>query len=372
MKSACPAAWLALEDGTIFEGKSFGAPGLSVGEAVFNTAMCGYQEVLTDPSYHRQIVTMTYPQIGNYGINDDDSESARVQVAGFVVREACRHPSNFTSSMSIEEFLRKKGIVAIEGIDTRALTRRIRTRGAMKAFIYSEDSFTGDPVEKARTWQGFESYDAVNAVTCRESYRWNSNVDSTSPDGDKAIPRVVAMDFGAKFNILRLLHSQGFEVIVVPANATAEMVMSHKPDGLFLSNGPGDPAAADYAVETIRALLGKLPMFGICLGHQLLCLALGGSSYKLKFGHRGANHPVKNLKTGKIEITSQNHGYCIDADSLTAKGIEMSHINLNDRTCEGIIGEKQKVMSVQYHPESAPGPHDSRYLFRQFQHMVTG
>lgn len=370
MKSKCPGAWLALEDGTIFKGASFGAPGESVGEVVFNTAMCGYQEILTDPSYHRQIVTMTYPQIGNYGINDTDRESERIQVAGFVVREACRHPSNFTSSMSIEQYLRKNGIVAVEGIDTRALTRHIRARGAMKAAIYSEESSTGDPVEKARIWQGFDGYDAVSRVTCGKAYWWDSAGVSDGPAGQRDRPRVVAMDFGIKYNILRLLHSQGFDVTVVPADTPAETVLSYKPDGLFLSNGPGDPAAVGYAVDTIRALVGKLPIFGICLGHQLLCLALGGTSYKLKFGHRGANHPVKDLRSDRIEITSQNHGYCIDIDSLAGKGIEMTHLNLNDHTCEGIVCEKDRVMSVQYHPESAPGPHDSRYLFRQFRDMI--
>ncbi|MBD3165249.1 glutamine-hydrolyzing carbamoyl-phosphate synthase small subunit, partial [bacterium] len=352
MKRKRPGAWLALEDGTLFKGASFGAAGESVGEVVFNTAMCGYQEVLTDPSYHRQIVTMTYPQIGNYGINDTDRESERIQVAGFVVREVCRHPSNFTSSMSVEQYLRENGVVAVEGIDTRALTRHIRARGAMKAVVYSEEACTGDLVEKARSWQGFDGYDAVSRVTCGNAYRWDGRGVSTQLGRDADRPHVVAMDFGVKFNILRLLHVEGFDVTVVPANAPAETILSYKPDGLFLSNGPGDPAAVGYAVDTIRALRGKLPIFGICLGHQLLCLALGGASYKLKFGHRGANHPVKDLRSDRIEITSQNHGYCIDIDSLTGKGIEMTHLNLNDHTCEGVVSEKEMVMSVQYHPES--------------------
>ncbi len=370
MKSKYPKAWLALEDGTMFEGASFGAPGESVGEVVFNTAMCGYQEVLTDPSYHQQIVTMTYPQVGNYGINHHDRESNRIQVAGFIVREQCRHPSNFTSAMSLGEYLRKNGIVGVEGIDTRALTRHIRAQGAMKGILYSEDWVSDDPVHKACSWRGFDGYDAVARVTCREAYRWDeAGAGKNGGKGGKK-PLVVALDFGAKHSILRLLAAEGFDVTVLPGNSSADTVLSYKPEGLFLSNGPGDPAAAGYAVETIRALLGRLPIFGICLGHQLLCLALGGKSFKLKFGHRGANHPVKDLRSGKIEITSQNHGYCIDIDSLTGKGIEMTHLNLNDNTCEGIKCEKDRVMSVQYHPESAPGPHDSRYLFHQFFEMI--
>lgn len=371
MKVNRPKAWLALEDGTFFKGVSFGAAGENVGEVVFNTAMCGYQEVLTDPSYHRQIVAMTYPQVGNYGITATDKESNRVQVAGFVVREVCRHPSNWASTMSLEKYLKDNGIVAIEGIDTRALTRRIRSSGAMKATIYTEAACNGDPIEKARKWQGFDNYDAAGQVTCATDYRYEAEgrfaqqAETTGPR-----PRIVVIDFGIKSSILRLLHQEGFDLIVVPASTSAESVLSHKPDGVFLSNGPGDPASVGYAIETIRSLLGQLPIFGICLGHQLLCLALGGSSYKLKFGHHGANHPVKNLRSGGIEITSQNHGYCIDIDSLTGKGIDMTHLNLNDKTCEGIVGEKQRIMSVQYHPESAPGPHDSRYLFRQFRDMI--
>lgn len=363
--------YLALEDGTVYTGRSLGASGETIGEVVFNTSMCGYQEVLTDPSYHKQIVTMTYPQIGNYGINDVDRESERIQVGGFVVREACRHPSNFTSSMSIEEYLRQNGIVAIEGIDTRALTRHIRSKGAMRAVISTAEADRPVLVDKARAWSGFDGYDAAGRVTCGKAYRWNGEGVAEQPGNGGQRPRIVALDFGVKFNILRLLHSEGFDVTVVPANTPAQTILSYKPDGLFLSNGPGDPAAVGYAVDTIEALLGKLPIFGICLGHQLLCLALGGTSYKLKFGHRGANHPVKDLRSGTIEITSQNHGYCIDIDSLAGKGIEMTHLNLNDHTCEGIVCERDRIMSVQYHPESAPGPHDSRYLFGQFRTMVT-
>lgn len=370
MRIKYPKAWLVLEDGTVFNGRSFGASGESVGEVVFNTAMSGYQEVLTDPSYHHQIVAMTYPQIGNYGINETDRESDRIQVSGFIVREACSHPSNFSSSMSIGDYLRSNGTVGIEKIDTRALTRHIRSRGAMKGIVYTEDSFCGDPVKKARSWHGLNGYDAVSRLTCAKAYCWNRDERLISYEEGVKKPLVVALDFGVKFSILRLLRSEEFDIVVLPANTSVETLLSCRPDGLFLSNGPGDPAAVGYAVETIRALVGKLPIFGICLGHQLLCLALGGTSFKMKFGHRGANHPVKDLRTGKIEITSQNHGYCIDIDSLTGKGIEMTHLNLNDHTCEGIVSEKKRLMSVQFHPEAAPGPYDSRYLFRQFKEMI--
>ncbi|MBD3422396.1 MAG: glutamine-hydrolyzing carbamoyl-phosphate synthase small subunit [Chitinivibrionales bacterium] len=363
-------AYLALEDGTIYRGTSIGVAGETVGEVVFNTAMSGYQEVLTDPSYHRQIVTMTYPQIGNYGINDSDMESAQIQVAGFVVREACRYPSNFTAKMSIEEYLRENRIVAVEGIDTRALTRRIRSQGAMKGIIYTDDFSPGDPVARARAWRGFEGYNAAGSVTCSKAYCWGSENEPANFDKSEHALRVVAMDFGIKYSTLRLLQAQGFDVVVVPAHASVQQIMSYKPDGVFLSNGPGDPAAVSYAVETIKSLLGRPPIFGICLGHQLVCLALGARSYKLKFGHHGANHPVKDLRSGKIEITAQNHGYCIDIDSLAGKGIEITHLNLNDRTCEGIACAQQRTISVQYHPESAPGPHDSRYLFGQFREMI--
>jgi carbamoyl-phosphate synthase small subunit len=370
MNSKRPEAWLVLEDGTAYRGKAFGAPGESAGEVVFNTAMCGYQEVLTDPSYHRQIVAMTYPQIGNYGVTEHDMESSSIQVAGFVVRELCRHPSNFSAIMPVEEFLRDAGVVGVEGVDTRALTRRIRARGAMKALVYSEECCSGDPVDKARQWHGFGCYDAVGRVSCDGAWQWNGQGAAPRIARTAGRPRIVALDFGVKFTILRLLHAAGFDVIVVPARTSAAAIAGYKPDGVFLSNGPGDPAAAGYAIDTIRALVGRLPLFGICLGHQLVCLALGAASYKLKFGHRGANHPVKNLRTGGIEITSQNHGYCIDIDSLTGKHVEMTHFNLNDRTCEGIVCDDKKVMSVQYHPESAPGPRDSRYLFRQFYDLI--
>jgi carbamoyl-phosphate synthase small subunit len=359
-------AVLALEDGTVYEGWSCGANGETIGEVVFNTSMTGYQEILTDPSYHRQLVTMTYPQIGNYGINESDIESSQIQVAGLIIREACRHPSNFTSAMSIQYYLQHNNIVAIEGIDTRSLTKRIRLKGAMKGVISTQNQRSNDLVEKARCWHGFEKYDAVSQVASMSEFYKKASFDS-----GKERPLVVAMDFGMKHNILKMLVAEDLDIRIVPPNTTAETILSYKPNGVFLSNGPGDPAAVVYAISTIRMLIGKIPIFGICLGHQLLCRALGGKTYKLKFGHRGANHPVKNIMSGRIEITSQNHGYCVDIDSLTGCGAVMTHVNLNDLTCEGFSSKEMKFMGVQYHPESSPGPHDSRYLFRQFKEMLS-
>lgn len=353
---------VALEDGTIFEGEGFGAPGECPGEVVFNTSLMGYQEILTDPSYASQIVTMTYPLIGNYGINDHDVESSKVQVAGFIVKEACSYPSNFTSQKTLAQYLKENNIVAVEGIDTRALTRRIRIRGAMKAMIWSGDSKvnTDELVDKAKSWSGLEGLDLAKKVTCQKPYVWND---------DNTVEKkynVVAYDFGIKHNILRILSSVGCKVTVVPAFTTAKEVLAMNPDGIFLSNGPGDPAAVTYAIAAIKELIGKKPIFGICLGHQLLGLALGGKTYKLKFGHRGGNHPVRHIATGAIEITSQNHGFCVDTDSLKSCGVKMSHVNLNDMTCEGLTVPEQYAFCVQYHPEAAPGPHDSGYLFEQF------
>jgi len=357
---------IALEDGTVFEGESFGAEGESVGEVVFNTSLTGYQEVLTDPSYYSQIVTMTNPLIGNYGINEKDVESTQISVKGFIVKEACRYPSNFTSRKSISDYLFENKIVAIQDIDTRALTKHIRVAGAMKAVIYAgDDSVSTDTlVKKAKAWTGLVGVDLVKYVTCKEAYVWNSSQFSCR----KTEPRfsVVAFDFGIKHNILRIFESLGCKITVVPANTSAEEVLSYEPDGIFLSNGPGDPSAVGYAIDTIRSLIGKKPIFGICLGHQLLALALGATTYKLKFGHRGANHPVRNLETGTIEITSQNHGFCVDMESLKNKGIKTTHINLNDMTCEGLSDTQRNLLSVQYHPEAAPGPHDSGYLFEKF------
>ncbi|MBD3318082.1 MAG: glutamine-hydrolyzing carbamoyl-phosphate synthase small subunit [Chitinivibrionales bacterium] len=360
---------VALEDGTVFEGESFGAAGESVGEVVFNTSMTGYQEVLTDPSYSSQIITMTYPLIGNYGVNEKDVESTRIQVAGFVVKEACPYPSNFASHTSLGEYLRKAGIVGVSGIDTRALTRHIRLAGAMKAVIYAGPHCKPDDlVDKAKAWKGLVGIDMVKNVTCQESYRWDESRDPV--EGFEKKYSVVAYDFGIKHNILRILRRLGCDLTVVPASTSAQEVLSLNPDGVFLSNGPGDPAGVPYAVEAIKGLMGKKPMFGICLGHQLLSLALGGSTYKLKFGHRGANHPVKNLLNDEIAITSQNHGFCASMDSLQGCGVRVTHLNLNDNTVEGIGDFEQGLFSVQYHPEASPGPHDSAYLFENFVRMI--
>jgi carbamoyl-phosphate synthase small subunit len=360
---------IALEDGTVFEGESFGHPGESVGEMVFNTSMTGYQEVLTDPSYTSQIVTMTYPLIGNYGVNETDVESSRVQVSGFVVKEACPYPSNFTSRKTLGDYLKENDIVGVQGIDTRALTRHLRVQGAMKAVIWAgeKEPKTSDLVAKALAWEGLGGVDLVKKVTCAKPYGWKSTKENVG--GDVRF-HVVAFDFGIKFNILRILESMGCRVTVVPAATTAEEALSYKPDGIFLSNGPGDPAAVTYAIETIKKLIGKKPIFGICLGHQLLGLALGGTTFKLKFGNRGANHPVRNEKNKVIEITSQNHGFCVSIDSLKGTGAVMTHLNLNDNTCEGLEDTEKKIFSVQYHPEASPGPHDSGYLFEQFIAMM--
>jgi carbamoyl-phosphate synthase small subunit len=360
---------VALEDGTVFEGESFGAQGEAVGEVVFNTSMTGYQEVLTDPSYSSQIVTMTYPLIGNYGINEADVESGKVQVSGFIVKEACPYPSNFTSQKTLSAYLMENNVIGISGIDTRKLTRHIRLAGAMKGAICASENpvAVSSSIEKARSWQGLEGMDLAKVVTCIKPYSWNK----FSP-GEKTKTRfsVVAFDFGIKFNILRILQSYGCDVTVVPASTTAQEAMALQPNGIFLSNGPGDPAAVTYAVDTVQKLIGKLPIFGICLGHQILGLALGAKTYKLKFGHRGANHPVKNIDNGSIQITSQNHGFCVDMESLKKTGVKMTHVNLNDHTCEGLSDMDRKLFSVQYHPEASPGPHESKYLFETFVKMM--
>jgi carbamoyl-phosphate synthase small subunit len=363
--------YVALEDGTVYEGESFGATGECVGEVVFNTSMCGYQEILTDPSYSSQIVTMTYPLIGNYGVNANDIESKAVQVSGFIVKEHCPYPSNFTSEGTLSDYLSKNKIIGIAGIDTRSLTKRIRTVGALKGVISAGDGIKHDDlVDKAKAWQGLVGLDLAKHVTCKEPYEWDDVDSSDLPKCEKRF-RVVAFDFGIKHNILRILRRFGCQVRVVPASTSADEVLACNPDGIFLSNGPGDPAAVTYAIDTIRTLLGKRPTFGICLGHQLLGLALGGKTFKLKFGHRGANHPVRQMHTGVIEITSQNHGFSVDFESVKDKGAELTHLNLNDKTCEGFSAKKHHAFSVQYHPEASPGPHDSSYLFGEFIRMMS-
>jgi carbamoyl-phosphate synthase small subunit len=368
-------AILALEDGTVFRGRSFGIPGERTGEVVFNTSMTGYQEILTDPSYHGQIVVMTCPEIGNYGINEEDDESSAPQVAGFVVREFSVLPSNWRANQGLPQYLREHGIPAISDIDTRALTRHIRTRGAMKAIVSSVDRDVESLVRKARDATPLGSRPLVKEVTCRETYTWNDGVDAAwahaSPlQSPQSRSRLVAFDFGIKRNILRLLHDDGFDVTVVPADSSAAAVMELRPQAIFLSNGPGDPTEPGYAIEAVQRLIGEVPIFGICLGHQIAALALGAKTFKLKFGHRGANHPVKDLRSGRIAITSQNHGYAVDPDSLPAR-VEVTHVNLNDKTCEGFIDREARLFAVQYHPESSPGPHDSVGLFSEFRNLMT-
>ncbi len=362
-------AILLLEDGTVFEGRSFGAKGIAAGEVVFNTSMTGYQEITTDPSYYEQIITMTYPMIGNYGTNALDWESRKVFCSGFIVKENCGLPSNWRSEKSFSDYLKESNVVGLEGIDTRKLVRHIRNEGAMRGIISSSELNVGALRKKLDQYPGLVGRDIVKQVTLGKSYKWDKGVVDVLADKELKPAKkykVVALDYGIKQNILRLLVSRGCKVQVMPAESTAKEILAKKPDGVFLSNGPGDPAAVTYAIDTIRDLLGKLPIFGICLGHQLLGLALGGKTYKLKFGHRGANHPVKNLDTGAVEITSQNHGFCVDIDSLADKNVELTHINLNDNTLEGFRCKKLKAFAVQYHPEASPGPHDSQYLFKQF------
>ncbi|MDH7598935.1 MAG: glutamine-hydrolyzing carbamoyl-phosphate synthase small subunit [Sedimentisphaerales bacterium] len=367
-------AILMLEDGTVFQGTAFGASGCRCGEVVFNTSMTGYQEILTDPSYHEQIITMTYPLIGNTGTNPQDLESRRIFASGFVVKECCGHPSNWRSTGDLDAYLKANDTVGIAGIDTRRLVRHIRTKGAMRGIISSTILDTDLLARRLAEYPGLVGRDIVKDVTIRQPYKWNEGpIDIFA--GNKAQRssgryHVVAVDCGIKTNILRRLVAFGCNVTVVPAHTTAKQIMKIKPDGVFLSNGPGDPAAVTYAVETIQGLLGKVPIFGICLGHQLLALALGGRTFKLKFGHHGANHPVKDLRTGRIEITCQNHGFCVDIKSLSSRQVELTHVNLNDQTLEGICCPRLGAFSVQYHPEASPGPHDSDYLFGQFAQLM--
>ncbi|MFO0693228.1 MAG: glutamine-hydrolyzing carbamoyl-phosphate synthase small subunit [Polyangiales bacterium] len=361
-------AYLVLADGTRFEGRAFGAPGTTIGEAVFTTGMTGYQEVLTDPSYCGQLVTMTAAHIGNTGINVEDMETRAPSLAGFVIRERSPMVSNWRANESLDDYLAKNGIVGICDVDTRTLTRYIRDHGAQMAAIGTEDPATLH--DKAKAAPSMAGQDLTGRVTTSSVFEWTEGLGdwSLGPSTSEKV-HVVALDFGIKHNILRCLVDVGCKVTVVPATTSAADILALRPDGIFLSNGPGDPAAVGYAITTIRDLLGKKPIFGICLGHQLLSLALGGNTYKLKFGHRGLNQPVKDLLTGKIEITTQNHGFVVDLKTLEGK-CEMTHVHLNDGTCEGIRHKETGAFSVQYHPEAAAGPHDSRYLFERFRSHI--
>jgi len=368
---------LALEDGTVFHGVNFGAQGEIGGEIVFNTSMTGYQEILTDPSYRGQIVTMTYPQIGNYGVNTEDLESGKPHLAGFVVRELSRIASNFRSTGNLGDYLATHNIIGCSEIDTRALVRRIRELGAMKALLSTRDDTDAALIERAKQSEGLLGRDLVREVLPDQPINWEetlsqwwdlSNVEEID-DGSRL--HLVALDFGMKRNIARHLFQQGFKVTIVPGTITAQEALALKPDGIFLSNGPGDPEPLDYAIATIRQLLGKIPIFGICLGHQLLALACGARTYKLKFGHRGANQPVQELATGKVEITSQNHGFGVEEETLPSV-LEITHRNLNDDTIAGLSHKSLPAFSVQYHPEASAGPHDSHYLFAQFRNLISG
>lgn len=371
-------AILALADGTVYRGWSFGAEGETVGEVVFNTSMMGYQEVLTDPSYKGQMVAMTYPEIGNYGINEEDFESGRAHVEGFIVKEAWETPSNWRATKSLHQFLAEQGVVGIQGIDTRALTRRLRDHGSMMGVISTASEDSDSLVAQAQGAPPIEGRDLVKEVTCAAPYRWD--VADWSVEAGYRTPRrpgafrVVVYDFGVKFNILRCLTAAGCDVTVVPASTSAAEVLAMQPHGVCLSNGPGDPQAVPYAVAAVRELFGKVPIFGICLGNQIIGLALGGNTVKLKFGHHGGNQPVKDLATGKVEITSQNHNFVVEMESLAGTehgdAIEVTHLNLNDQSVEGIRHKHLPLFSVQYHPEASPGPHEAAHLFRRFVEMM--
>jgi len=368
---------IGLEDGTILRGRGFGQEGWVAAEMCFNTSMTGYEEILTDPSYRGQVVALTCPEIGNTGINPEDEESDRVQVAGLLVRRLSRRASNWRNRESLEVYLQRNKVPAVEGVDTRALTRKLRTQGAMKGVLATNGMSGEEAVKKAREWAGLGAADYVGEVTVKKSFEWDpEGKDFPGKLGSetKKMPairhRVAAIDCGMKRNILRLLRAQGIQPVVFPANAKSEEILKANVEGVFLSNGPGDPSVPTYVHATVRELIGKKPIFGICLGHQMLAHALGAKTFKLKFGHRGGNQPVKDLTTGKVSITSQNHGYAVDPKSLPAGKAVVSHVNLNDGTCEGIRLVSGEAFSVQYHPEAAPGPHDAAYFFRQFSDLL--
>ncbi|MBI4341746.1 MAG: glutamine-hydrolyzing carbamoyl-phosphate synthase small subunit [Candidatus Omnitrophica bacterium] len=371
-------AWFVLEDGTACRGRAVGADGETFGEAVFNTSMTGYQEVLTDPSYKGQIVCMTYPHIGNYGVNEDDVESCRPRVEGFVIRELSPIASNFRAQEPLDAYLKRHGVIAIDGIDTRAVTLRLRQQGSMRSGISTTEPDPGRLLERVRNAPDIGRVDFIKQVTCEEPYEWPLNPGSLvdAPTRQRANAptelrrHIVVMDVGVKYNLLRRLSALGCRVTVVPAATAAAEILARKPDGVVLSIGPGDPAIATYAIETIKGLMGHTPILGICLGHQLLGWAYGGETFKLKFGHHGGNHPVQDLKTGKVEMTTQNHNYAVRIESVPGAGVEMTHANLNDGTVEGMRHKTLSIISLQYHPEAAPGPHDARHLFQRFLDLL--